>query len=86
MRRLLYFGASNCPPCRFFWQNYVKPRIADVYTEQVDFVVDSYGVAKRYNITKTPTMVLLEDEKEVRRFIGCSERYIDEIISFLENE
>jgi thiol-disulfide isomerase/thioredoxin len=86
MRTLLYFGGSTCPPCKHFWKTIIKPQIADVYPNQVDFVVDDYNTAMRYHIKYTPTLILLdEDGNEVKRYVGCSEAMVGEIIDFLEN-
>lgn len=86
MRKLLYFSGSTCPPCKYFWRSIIKPQVADLYPEQVDHVVDRYDVAKRFNIRQTPTLILLEDDEEVQRFVGCSESYVEEILDFLEGK
>lgn len=85
-RRLLYFGGSQCPPCKHFWQTIIKPQVADVHPDKVDFVVDKYDVAMKYKIRYTPTLILLQDGEEVKRFVGGSESIVGEILDFLESE
>lgn len=68
MKQLIYFSASWCPGCKTMTPviNGMKKQIqvADI---NVDY--DASNVSK-YNISSIPTIVLLEDGEEIRRFTG----------------
>lgn len=86
MRSLLYFSSSSCPPCKYYWATYIKPRVADVFGDKVRYVVDDFNVAKKYHIKETPTMILFDDDKEVERYKGCSIVVVSRIVDFLERD
>jgi len=66
--KYLYFSASWCGPCRTLWpiMNEVSQQIP---VQKVD--VDSeFELASQYNVRNVPTVVLLDNGQEVKRFVG----------------
>ena len=68
MKKLLYFSAIWCSPCKAFKP--VMQRISQ--TIPVEFIdVDSNPDASiKYNIKSIPTVVLTEGSNELKRFTG----------------
>lgn len=81
MKTILYFTAPAwCSPCRTLGPIIDKVS-STISTNKID--VDSNREAvMQYNIKSVPTVVLLEDGKEVRRFIGI--RSEAEILNFIK--
>ena len=79
---LIDFYATWCMPCRI-----IKPRINEVANEytEVKFVsidVDKApNLSEKYGIHSIPTLVVIEDGKEVNRVVGAVEK--DKIIEIL---
>jgi thioredoxin 1 len=66
--KYLYFSASWCGPCRTLGpiMNDVSQQIP---VQKVD--VDSeFELASQYNVRNVPTVVLLDNGQEVKRFVG----------------
>jgi thioredoxin 1 len=66
--KYLYFSASWCSPCRTLGpiMNDVSQQIP---VQKVD--VDSeFELASQYNVRNVPTVVLLDNGQEVKRFVG----------------
>lgn len=66
--KYLYFSASWCGPCRTLGpiMNQVSQQIP---VQKVD--VDSeFELASQYNVRNVPTVVLLDNGQEVKRFVG----------------
>ena len=66
--KYLYFSASWCGPCKM-----LAPIMNDVSqqipVQKVD--VDSeFELASQYNVRNVPTVVLLDNGQEVKRFVG----------------
>jgi thioredoxin-like negative regulator of GroEL len=65
MREYIFFKMPNCNPC-----NQLKPIM-----EQFDNVIfidasEDFEKALEYNIRKAPTVVILEEGVEIKRFSG----------------
>lgn len=87
MRRLLFFESRTCPPCKYIrktWLEKIEDLLAD--TSQIETIVcdDNYSVCKNYKIQQTPTIVLLEDDVEVARYIGARHPSIMDVAKWLE--
>lgn len=85
MKKLLFFHATWCPPCRFCLKNVIEPLMAD-HEEQVE-VIDAQkepARAERMNVYSLPTFLLLDREKEVWRHVGSIR--IDEIKRLLDGD
>jgi thioredoxin 1 len=77
--KYLYFSASWCGPCRTLGpiMNDVSQQIP---VQKVD--VDSeFELASQYNVRNVPTVVLLDNGQEVKRFVGVQpkETYLNAV-------
>ena len=68
MKKILYFSAPWCGPCKQFGP--VMEQVGQsVRVEKVD--VDNLpDLAQAYNVRSVPTVVILKDGQEVNRFVG----------------
>jgi thioredoxin 1 len=69
MKQLIKFSASWCQPCKSLAGNFKYVDLKDVELKNVDIEEES-DLANEYGIRGVPTMVLLEDGKEVKRHTG----------------
>lgn len=74
MKKLLYFGASYCAPCKR-----LKPIVEKEAPEQgydVEFLDieddDDSMIAESYNVRSVPTIIILENGKETKRAVGST--------------
>jgi thioredoxin-like negative regulator of GroEL len=72
MKKLLYFGASWCGPCKR-----LKPIVEKEAPEQgydVEFLDieddDDTVIAESYNVRSVPTIIVIENGKETKRAVG----------------
>jgi thioredoxin 1 len=68
MKRILRFTASWCQPCQMLAKN-LESVNKDVMIEVVDVDVRP-EIASEYGIRSVPTLVMLEENIEVKRFVG----------------
>ena len=68
MKKILRFTASWCQPCKGLAMNLAEAEL-DIPIEVIDIDTNEQ-LAIEYMIRSVPTLVLLEDEKEVRRMSG----------------
>ena len=79
MRRLYYYSAPWCVPCQSFGP--VMDQIGNiipVVKVNVDYETD---LAARANVRSVPTVILVEGETEIRRFVGA--RSYEQVIQFI---
>lgn len=69
MKKLLKFSATWCGPCKSLANNFKHVDLGDVELVSIDIEEDE-ATAIRYGIRGVPTLVLLEDDKEVKRKTG----------------
>ena len=69
MRKLIKFSASWCQPCKALAANMKYVEFGDVQYEDVD-IDENMELAKKYGIRGVPTLVLLEDDVEIKRTSG----------------
>lgn len=70
--KYLYFSAQWCVPCRTLGpiMNQVSQEVS---VEKID--VDSQShMAQQYNVRNIPTVVLLKNGVEVKRFVGVQSK------------
>ena len=79
MKKLLYFSGTWCKPCKSFKPIMSQARQAGVVVEDVD-VDQAQHIALKYNVRSIPTVILLNGEQEVNRFVGT--RSLTEVINF----
>ena len=71
MKKLLKFEADWCGPCKVMKP--IAKELADKYSLDIASVdIDlNPEIAKQYNVMSIPTLVLLEDDKEIGRSVGA---------------
>ena len=69
MKQLLKFSASWCQPCKQLSGVFKYVDLKDVELKEAD-IEEQSELAQQYGIRSVPTMVLLEDGKEVGRKSG----------------
>jgi thioredoxin-like negative regulator of GroEL len=79
MKQLVYFSAGWCQPCKTLAPTMEQVnKVIPVRKINVDYEPD---VINRFNVTSVPTVILVENEQEVRRFVGT--KSYNEIINFV---
>ena len=68
MKRILRFTASWCEPCKTLSMNLESANI-ELPIEVVDIDVHD-DLAKEYGIRSVPTLVMLDENIEVKRMVG----------------
>ena len=68
MKRILRFTASWCEPCKALAKNLEIANI-ELPIEVVDIDVHS-ELAQEYGIRSVPTLVMLDENTEIKRLIG----------------
>lgn len=72
MRKLLYFYAPWCSPCKFYDREIIAPLEQRVGTHRITRinVQDEPFNADKYGVDKLPAIVILDNEKIVMRSTG----------------
>ena len=79
MRRLYYYSAPWCQPCQTLGPVMDQVgTVIPVVKVNVDYEADS---AQRANVRSVPTVILVENDQEVRRFTGA--RSYEQIMQFI---
>ena len=77
--KYLYFSAQWCQPCRTLSpiMNEVSSQIS---VQKID-VDEDYETAQKYGVRNIPTVVLVDDITEVKRFVGVQPKqtYLNEV-------
>ena len=68
MKRILRFTASWCGPCQGLAMN-LETADLDLPIEVIDIDIHS-DVAQEYGIRSVPTLVMLDENIEVKRLVG----------------
>ena len=69
MKRILRFTASWCQPCKTLAKNLEMVNTKNIAIEVVDIDVHS-DVAVDYGIRSVPTLVMKDENIEIKRFSG----------------
>jgi thioredoxin 1 len=79
MKQLFYFSADWCQPCKALGptMDRVSGQI-QINKINIDYEAD---VVQKYGVRNIPTVILVENGQEVRRFTG--NRSYNDIISFI---
>ena len=77
--KYLYFSAQWCGPCKMLGP-VMNEISAEIPVEKIDVDVD-FERAQQYGVRNIPTVVLVDGESEVKRFIGVQpkQRYLDAV-------
>ena len=84
MRKLLFFHASWCPPCRFYEKQFILPlevragpdRVGRIDAQNEPFTAD------KYMVDKLPMVVLIDGDTVIFRRTGAID--IDKVADFLK--
>jgi len=79
MKRLFYYTADWCQPCQTLGP--IMNQIASMVPVEkinIDYELDR---ARKANVSSVPTVILVENEQEVRRFVGV--KSYDQIMQFI---
>ena len=68
MKEYLYFSAAWCQPCKTL--SPVMEQVGNTIPVKKINVDEQSDLAQRYGIRSVPTVVLLENQIEVKRIIG----------------
>lgn len=68
MKKILKFSASWCQPCKMLAKNLETAQLT-VPVEEID-IDEKTDMSVEYKIRGVPTLVMLEDGKEVKRVSG----------------
>ena len=86
MRRLIFFHASWCSPCRFYESQFIAPleeKVGAEHIERIDAWKEPYR-AEKYHVDKLPTVVLLDGETVYMNRTGAID--IDKVSEWLKGE
>lgn len=72
MKKLLYFGAEWCSACKALWPTVEKEAPEKGYTVTYFDLDDDKGAeaADMYFIKALPTLIVIENGKEIKRAVG----------------
>ncbi len=84
MRKLLFFHASWCPPCRFYEREFIIPLEQVAGRDKVQRVnaQDDPFTAEKYLIDKLPAVALLDGDTVHMSRTGAID--VDEVASWLK--
>jgi len=81
MKQIFYFTAPWCGPCKML--SPVMDQVSQsipVEKINIDYEIDR---AKSANVMSVPTVILVENGQEVRRFVGA--RSYQDVMNFINN-
>jgi len=80
MKKLIYFSAPWCQPCRTLGP--VMDQISPKITVEKINVDTAPAVAAAYNVRSIPTVILVESGEEIRRFTGV--KSLNDVLNFIQ--
>jgi len=80
MKKILKFQASWCGPCKMLSKTFSQIQ-TEIEIEEIDVDV-SRDLTTQYKVRGVPTVVLLENDVEVKRFVGVKSK--EEIENWLK--
>ena len=83
MKQLWYFSADWCGPCKQFGpvMDQLAKQGMPIKKLNVDYTPDA---TTRYRVKSVPTVILVENEQEIRRFTGA--RSMQQVINFYNGD
>lgn len=81
MRKVLKFSATWCGPCKMMAKIFDEIETS-IEVQNVD-VDENSELTKKYNIRGVPTLVMVDDDIEIKRRVGVADA--SEIKNWLEN-
>jgi thioredoxin-like negative regulator of GroEL len=79
MKKIIYFTSTWCQPCRTLGPIMEQVR-EKIPVEKID-VDNAPAVAAAYNVRNIPTVILVENGEEIRRFTGV--KPLNDILNFI---
>ena len=79
MKKIIYFTSTWCQPCRTLSPIMEQVR-EKIPVEKID-VDNAPAVAAAYNVRNIPTVILVENGEEIRRFTGV--KPLNDILNFI---
>ena len=78
MKKILYFSAAWCGPCKMLGP--IMESLSDqINYEKID-VDNNQELSIKYGVRNIPTLVLVENEEAVRKLTGLQQK--DQILNF----
>ena len=74
MKKILYFSAAWCGPCQTL-SPIMESLSGQINYEKID-VDNNQDLSIKYGVRNIPTLLLLENEKEVSRLVGVQSKDI----------
>lgn len=86
MRKLLFFHAPWCPPCRFYEREFISPLEEIVGTEKIQRIntQEDPFTAEKYMVDRLPIAVLIENDVMIMKYTGAID--IENIAGKLQNK
>lgn len=83
MRKLLFFYAPWCSPCKFFEKEFIQRVAVRANTDQIEAInaQENPFIADRYGVNRLPAAILTDGGKIVD-FVGMPD--VEKAVSFLE--
>ena len=81
-QHLLYFYAEWCSPCQILGPTMDEVR-RQIPVQKLNVDYTDPDTVQKYNIKNIPTVVLMENGQEIRRFVG--NKSYSQIITWLNN-
>jgi len=70
MKELWYFSAPWCGPCKMFGPTMDRVASQGINVKKINIDYEADAVTK-YGVRSVPTTILVENEQEIRRFVGA---------------
>jgi thioredoxin 1 len=80
MKKIYYYTSLGCIPCQTF--SPIMDQISSMIPVEKITVDYEMNKAKQANVVSVPTVILTEDGKELRRFVGV--RSYQQVIQFIK--
>ena len=75
MKKIKYFGATWCGPCQTF-KPIIKEIASDGYNVEFIDIDENEQEALSYGVRGVPTTIILENNKELGRFVGAQPKQV----------